>query len=354
VSIVVLGALAGVSTAAAQGAAPVGSEPGEPSSEATAEEKPGGSSPTEATGLGTAQAAGPLAPGTQRLTEALAIEGPPDPQRCVTEAALVERIRGWLGRNTVDARLAIRVKRDEDRLSFDVVKPGEAPATRQFTELPQSCSDRLSAVSLALALAIDATLLETLGVPAPTEPPARPSAPGPRTGTGWIVGVDAAAQLWWNVLPALTTGFQAGLSIRHEGLALEGSFIGSLRSDSVLASGRADARLLGGRLDGCLHREWGRFAVRGCAALAAGRVSAVGQGFDQSLSSNLPWVAGLLRVAGRARVAGPLGLQVAVDGVFPVVRPELEVRDTTGFLVDSRSFAAAGIMAGAGIFLAFE
>ncbi|MDQ3035057.1 MAG: hypothetical protein M3Y87_21800, partial [Myxococcota bacterium] len=91
------------------------------------------------------------------------------PDECLERDALVAHVETWLGRASIASELGVVVEGDADEVSFLVTRGGEPIATRRFDRLPRACADRRAALSLAIALAIDAAILESLGIAPPVE-----------------------------------------------------------------------------------------------------------------------------------------------------------------------------------------
>jgi hypothetical protein len=85
-----------------------------------------------------------------------------DADACLTSRELVSSACAWLGRSHVDRALSIRVAVGRQGRAADVALPRgeEVLGLRRFDELPAECSDRRALLGLAIALAIDATLLD--------------------------------------------------------------------------------------------------------------------------------------------------------------------------------------------------
>lgn len=92
------------------------------------------------------------------LAEAVEVVGAE--ARCLTQEAVVRRLAEWLGTDTVQSGIAVTL--DAEAGTFVVRLPDRADARRVFRTLPEDCAERLDAVTLAIALAIDHTLLERL------------------------------------------------------------------------------------------------------------------------------------------------------------------------------------------------
>src|SRR4051794_38765491 len=124
--------------------------------------------------------AGGMPAATHRLSEAIQIE----PGPCLEARPMLDRIGLWLGREELDARLEGTIRIDRGDLVFALLREGKPLGERRFTRRPSdSCAQWTTAVSLAIAVALDSTLLQSLGVWPPVAPPAvvppLPGAPPP-------------------------------------------------------------------------------------------------------------------------------------------------------------------------------
>src|SRR6185295_1861150 len=96
-----------------------------------------------------------------------------DPGRtCLDEERLEGHVRAWLGSSRVDSGVHVVVQGDRDRenvAEFKVVHDGKA-RVRRFDPMPAGCEETHAAVALAIALAIDTSLLRRISVLAPPPP----------------------------------------------------------------------------------------------------------------------------------------------------------------------------------------
>src|SRR5262249_15233789 len=114
---------------------------------------------------------------TRALADALTIQGD---GRCLERESLGAQVAKWLGRSAIDARVAIMVTEEEEpapALSFVVQRDGETVAIRRFERPPTSCDDVRAVAALAIALAIDATVLSKASSASPPPPPPPPGPP---------------------------------------------------------------------------------------------------------------------------------------------------------------------------------
>lgn len=100
---------------------------------------------------------------TRTILESVTVSNETD--NCVVQGALIRYIVKWLKTDQIesDIRIIVNVKGTKGRdVSFEFYKKEELAAYRRFDILPDNCTDRLDAVSLAIALAIDHTVLDKL------------------------------------------------------------------------------------------------------------------------------------------------------------------------------------------------
>lgn len=270
---------------------------------------------------------------------------------CLTEAGLLEHIGAWLRRDRIAAQLSVVVEEGEQGASFVVLRGQTARAARRFETLPEACDDRRAAVGLAIAIALDAAVLEGIA-PVPEPPPERPppvepspdEAPEPEPASSVHVEVAAEAQVSVEVLPHVAAGWQAGPRLVIDELVEIGlaAWVSSV-AGSDLGDGRVDAQLAGGRLDLCLRR-WldGVVVLRGCVGSTAGAGIGRGRGVPLEREVVVPFVAALARVGVGLRLHELVVLELAVDGVVSLLRPRFDVVDQDGMAVHSAFLPVGG------------
>jgi len=244
---------------------------------------------------------------------------------CLTEGPLLEHLRAWLERDRVDARLSVVIEEgDGGGASFVVLSEGVGRAARRFETLPRDCADRRAAVALAVALAIDAAVLDDL-VPPRARAPAEAS-PTEADG-GLTVGVEVVAEalVLIEVLPEVAAAWQIGARVVFDHTFVIG-FSGWLSSVSgaALQPGRVDTQLSGGRVDACLRRD-DVVIVRGCLGVAAGAGRGRGLDVPEAAEAHVPYVA----LVGRLGVGFPitdfLTLEVSADAWLALLRPRFDL-----------------------------
>lgn len=311
------------------------------------------------------------------VSEALSV---PEGAACLTRDELAAHVASWLGRASIDGSLSIQVEfphEDEQTgVTFVVVRSGESVARRAFPSLPEACDDRRSALALAVAIAIDATVLDRLArdevasapelahpigsgesMPEPT-PRAAPTprevtaghAEGPRAAARWGLAVGADVGVTVGVLPVPAALGGAFVEVRwHEAWLVR---VGAGATPVVgvpLGRGSAESQLLLGRLDACLLTPLHAFEGEACLGASGGRISAEGRGYLAPSSTGLAWAAAAVRFAARVPRDGIVSVRVALDGVAAVLRPTLEVHRPSGDVLDQERMPGAGLGASAGL-----
>ena len=264
---------------------------------------------------------------------------------CVEVATLAEQVGTWLGAETVDADVWVRVEgSDEDprTVSFEMGRGDRVLAHRRFEPGPERCAHLQAALGLAIALAIRVSLLDEIAGPRAEPAPARPAT---QAQTPWAVGGGLA--MAFGVLPGAGVG--ANVSAERDlppNFALRFGALGLAVRDRAFASGRGsfDAGIVSFRFDACVRLEFGpRLSGLGCAVFLAGSLLAQGHDFASSRSASSPWIA-----AGNAiDLAVGLTDRWSISGeatlVLPIGRTQVGVLSATGNVVETRDLASAGV-----------
>ncbi len=300
---------------------------------------------------------------------------------CLRRERLLDQVVHWLGSETVDARLTIEVTGvpgDERAVLVVLRDRGTSIAERPFESLPADCGDAHAAVGLAIAMAIDATVLESLGVqwtppppppapidppPAPVEPepappPSRPDPPPPdREPTRMQIHGRVGGVFTVGSPPGLGGGGEVGVELGFREIV--DLHLGALAATSGRRTLDADqgtsvsASLVGGRLDVCTGPWVGKVRPRACTGLVAGAAIAAGRGFVLDRTVALPWVAMALSGDVRVRLTSRLQLEFGLDGLVTAVQPGLDVESLDG-PQPVRDFGRFSIMAGVGVVIGFR
>ena len=108
-----------------------------------------------------------------------------DSRGCLTRAAIEARIKHYRSDKANAAALHVHVRApDSGTTEFVIAYAGNTAAVRRFQALPQACADRLDAIALAIALAIEQAV--------PSHP-AVPDQPAGSDGSHATTGVDMVA-----------------------------------------------------------------------------------------------------------------------------------------------------------------
>lgn len=296
-------------------------------------------------------------PSGERVAVADALDLDPG-ATCLEHDRLVEQVVTWLERDELDPRLTVAVVGDPTEvrtLRFTLHDRGTPIAERTFAPGPSSCDDLHSVVALAIALAVDATVLESVGItPAPpTEPePAPEPAPLPepeRTETSepsplpdlaprprpWALRASLRGLLTVGVPPTLGGGGQLGLEAGWRDLVdvqlgVLATSAGAQPVDAgAQSSGEATlaVTLVAGRADACVGPQLRRVRPRLCGGVLAGAALAEGRGFRDDYRATLPWLAVALGGDVRVGLSARTALSFGLDGLVSLVRPVFDVRE---------------------------
>lgn len=304
------------------------------------------------------------------LSEAIVV---PAGDACLARG-LEQPVATWLGRDVIERSLSVEVRVVDDGVGFVLRRAGEIRVERMLSPAPLDCADRRAALGLAIAMALDAAVLEALAppveatppepqpeptppppveteVPVPPPPASEPVPPGPVPPRVQLaVTAEPAVQL--GALPRVAFGGELGAELGLGGwldLRLAGG--GTAGLPIALADGQVDGAIGWGAAEGCPARALGRVRVRLCVGAAAGGLWVRGRGFDQSRSVTLPWVAVRTGADLDVRLARRVSLRVGGRLLTPLVRGRISVRDPSDALVDRRELAPAGAQLGLGVVL---
>lgn len=282
------------------------------------------------------------------LDEALGIVAD-DP--CLERTALLDAVRAWLRRDGVEASLAVLVEAEGGAGSVVVVRDGEVRAARRFERLPARCEDRRAVLGLAVAIAIDAAIVDRMlppldaetvapHAPAPGPLPRSPHAPAPgplprsphappargSPSAPPLVELGLEGGLALGMLPAPAVLASAGV-----GLVVDRTVRASVAAEATspvarsLGSGHAEAMLVAAGAQGCLVRPDPVLDLGGCLTLTLGAVLARGIGYARSYSVAQPWVSAGARLELIAWLEPSVGLLFAVEARVPWLESRLDV-----------------------------
>jgi hypothetical protein len=292
------------------------------------------------------------------LDDALAVE---PGATCLSRATLLEHLRSWRSDERVDERVAIRVwgaSDDPHALRFDVRVRDEVVIERRFDPAPDTCADLHAVVALAIAIALDDELPAELGLvedtaqasPGESDLPVfeRPRPPPPRR-RGPVLAVTAAAGVFAGPTPGLSGGGELSFDVRpldHFDVRVGG--LATHLPKLALDEGRVAVTLAAGRVDLCWGSAPLSVRLRVCGGAAGGATIAVGRGYTTNFDRTTPWFAGIVAVDVAVHLAGPLALELRLEGVFPLQRTILDVRSAGGQLLARARFPVAGLIVAVG------
>jgi hypothetical protein len=264
---------------------------------------------------------------------------------CVELGPLAQDVETWLGADTVDADVWVRVEGSTDdprTVSFEMGRGDRVLARRRFAPGPERCEHLEAALGLAIALAIRVSLLDEIVGPRQEPPPARPPVEARRP---WAVGVVPAVSL--GVLPGAALG--AGVSAERylpPNFALRLGALGLATRDRTFATGPGafDAEILALRLDACVRFEFvPRLSGVGCAGILAGELLAQGHDFASSRSASSAWVAAASAFGLALGLSDRWSLSAEASLVAPLAHTQVEVLSAAGTVAETRDLSSAGV-----------
>lgn len=275
---------------------------------------------------------------------------------CLEHDRLTEQVVGWLERDELDPRLTIVVEGDpiEVRtLHFTLHDRGQEIARRDFAPGPSRCEDLHSVVALAIALAVDATVLESVGItepeeevvpeppepepspPEPTAPVATPAPPPPSPGLdleprprGWQLRARARGLVTFGAPPPVGGGGELGLEVGWRNIVdLQAGLWATTAGPQPIEDSTLLITLVAGRVDVCGGPRIRRLRPRVCGGVLGGSALAEGRGFVRDQRTAVPWVAMAFGGDLRIELMPRLDLSLGLDGLVTVVRPVFSVTE---------------------------
>lgn len=276
---------------------------------------------------------------------------------CLDAPRVAEHAARWLERDRIDARQTIEVRAEVDRVLLVVRTDEEVVVERGLSPVPADCADLHAAVGLALALAIDASVLESLGVepaPAPTPAPAEDAerAPDPTPAPeppepprrGPLVGIELGA----TTMVGVPRGVAFGAAIAGQlgvlpWLDIELGLVATGGLPVDVDPGNVVPVLTFAKGAVCPRRDLSqRIALRGCLGVDAGALLAFGRGFDEARLARLPWFAVRTGIDLDVSVAPRAALRFGLDAIVPALQTEWAVRNGMGAVLARERAANLG------------
>jgi hypothetical protein len=289
-----------------------------------------------------AQAAAAPAPEFQNLESAIRIQ---PGITCLEADELVQHVASWLGTQRIAAPLSIEVYGSPyfaRTVWFRIRRDDITLAERRFEPAPARCADLHAAVGLAIALALKASLLDSLiadqtRVLAPVSHPFR-ILPQALVGARVVPGASIGAGL------SLQRSLAERVAARLLVLALVGPY-GDFREDQ----GRFTTWLGLARLDVCSQLVALESAtISACLGVAAGGLYALGEAFPMSRRALIAYVAVANALELDIELSTHWSLTVALDVLVPLRRTSFVVRDQTDSVIATDDLAAAGVLLAVG------
>lgn len=219
----------------------------------------------------------------------------------------------------VDTWVYIQLRHDLDRYEATIQLQGRRHGARSLSDVGPTCDSLADAVSLSLALFLDADQPRAV---APTGAPLLANRATTSSPSEWRYAAALGGGLAVKVLPApapyVDVGVDVGLTNRLR-LGLGGMFV--LPQRSHVAGGATDVRLSASFVRGCARLVSGDSMELGwCLQSLMGVLSGNGLGYEQTFVRNLLWTA----LGGGLRVDGSLGAPAfwswSANAVVPFTR----------------------------------
>jgi hypothetical protein len=264
---------------------------------------------------------------------------------CVEVTALAEHVGTWLGAETADADVWVRVEGSDDdprTVAFVMGRGARVLAHRRFEPGPERCDHLQAALGLAIALAIRVSLLDEIVGPREEPAPARPAV---EAQTPWAVGGGAAVAF------GVLQGASIGASVSAEGdlppnFALRFGALALVARDRTFATtaGSFDAETVAFRIDACVRFDFlPRLSGLGCTGLLAGGQFAQGHDFASSRNASWAWVAAANAIDLAVGLADRWSLSSEVTLIVPIGSTQVGVLSATGNVQEARDLSSAGV-----------
>jgi hypothetical protein len=262
----------------------------------------------------------PLIPSERPLADAVQVT---PGATCLEPRRVAAQTAAWLRRDRIESDIAVRVEENprDPRAATLVITKKSGVRERRFHDLPENCDDETAVITLAIALAIDATALTDLVGPVEA-PPRRILTAQLSAGTEVVYGPSVGLSL------GVEHGVLDWLSAR---LDLLGQFSWGNTIDGT--SGVFDAQV------GALFPELcaggpvtQSFRLELCSGVGAGILRVQGHRFAISSSAAGAWIV----ASAGARLSFTAGIPWVLDlsGIFPIRVPSTRAETVAGTNAD--------------------
>jgi hypothetical protein len=251
----------------------------------------------------------------------------------------------WLGTDRVAAPLVIEVHGSPyfaRTVWFRIRRGDEVLAERRFEPAPERCDALHAAVGLAIALALKASVLDSV-IGARTSGDARASRPF-RIAAQALAGVAVIPGADFGIGLSLQRSFAERFAARLSALGLLGPF-GDFQHDQ----GRFKAWLPMGRLDVCSRlAELDSLDLSVCVGIAGGGLYVTGEAFPMSRHALVAYVAVANALELDVELGARWSLAIAIDVLVPLRRTSFVVRDQDARVIATHDLAGAGALLAVG------
>ncbi len=300
---------------------------------------------------------------------------------CLDHGQLVVQVESWLNVQTLDPRIRVDVLGDParpDAARFAVTVDGRVVAERRWDAAPKKCLDLHAVVGLAVAMALEAAVVESAAAPQPTikpepEPdptsalPAPAPAPAPpppsRVGpadrptpppTGRDPRTSVALLLHGHLLLAPTIGVAGGGQLLLElgwvpwnRLRLGG--LAEFWPTTELHTGAYALTGLAGRVDTCFGGNIWKVRPNFCAGVTLGSLRATGVGFvTDNQTVVLPWISTVFGVGARIPVNRRFAFDISLEALIGLGTVNFDVINEDGVIIATEQFDPIGVLIGLG------
>jgi hypothetical protein len=286
---------------------------------------------------------------------------------CLELDRLTLRIARWRERDSVDARIHVDVHGDPslpNRITFTVTKEGGASAQRTLGDAPKDCDELHSAVALAIALSIDATLMDARAqkeadIPLPEPPPPEPPKPTllqldkPREPSAneskEPMHLDAGILVGPSVHVLRTTSFAFAprvwfFPVPWFALSATGYVTYGSGQSIGTTPGRVATTLGAAGLEACFTGQpIRRFDLLVCGGARLGSMRNVGSGFTASFRDTDMYVGASAALQLRVWMEERIALAVSIEGLAPLRDYVMLVSGTGGSKDQSATLPGLGL-----------
>ncbi len=297
---------------------------------------------------------------------------------CLDHGQLVVQVESWLNEQALDPRIHVDVLGDParpDAARFAVTIEGRVVAERRWEAAPKGCLDLHAVVGLAVAMALEAAVVESEAAPPkppvpepepkpkpkpkpvvapappapgprpPVEPPSTPE-PDPRTSVELL--------LQGHMLLAPTLGVAGGGQLLLElgwvpWNRLRAGALAEFWPTADLHTGAYALTGIAGRVDTCFGGNIWKVRPNFCAGVTLGSLRATGRGFStDNQTVVLPWISTVFGVGARIPVSPRFAFDIALEALIGLGTVNFDVINEDGVIIATEQFDPIGVLVGLG------